>query len=230
MRRCGVASALLGVWLSLAAGTAAAPSLALDRDREEELPDLTRDSSRYGDFDLQVADGFRDRYWVLGIGAEYFTSAAEDVGSGGEELLGLTAMWRLGAFGPHALIMAKPGVDRVQDTRALAGLGLRGFYEIPGFTELSYGIGGHAELRLTDHFWLGYLTPLEVGAVVWRRGSWNIEAFIGMRRAVVGSLINYFLIDPNGFDNQDAEGNLDEALHGTPWRAFVRLVFGRRVD
>lgn len=192
-------------------------------------PEATHDSGT-GYFDSRVKDGFQRRYWVVGIGAEYFTSAAESVGSGGEELLGLTTMWRLGAFGPHAMLMAKPGVERVQDSRALAGLGLRGYYDISGFTEISYGVGGHLEARLTDHFWLGYLTPLELGAVVWHKGSWDIEAFIGVRRAVGGSLINYFLIDPNAFDNAEAQDHLDDVLHGTPWRAFVRVVFGRRVD
>ncbi|MGE0326318.1 MAG: hypothetical protein AB7K71_40060 [Polyangiaceae bacterium] len=183
-----------------------------------------------GYFADRVGEGFRNHYWVLGVGAEYFASAAKNVASTGEELIGLTAMWRLGAFGPHSLLMVKPGVDRVQDSRVLAGLGLRGFYDIRGFTELSYGVGGHVEARLADHFWLGYLTPLELGAVVWQKGSWNVEAFLGLRRAVAGSLINYFLIDPNGFDNGDASDNLDDALHGTPWRVFARVVFGRRVD
>ncbi|MCA9641044.1 MAG: hypothetical protein H6718_22320 [Polyangiaceae bacterium] len=227
---CGAASAFL--WC---ASVAAEPGSTFESNVEPEAKPLPRleqkDAPREdGYFAGRVHEGFRDHYWVLGVGAEYFASAAKSVASTGEELVGLTAMWRLGAFGPHSLLMVKPGVDRFQDSRVLAGLGLRGFYEIPGLTELSYGVGGHAEARLADHFWLAYLTPLELGAVVWRKGSWNIETFVGLRRAVAGNLINYYLIDPNGFDNGDASDNLDDVLHGTPWRVFARVVFGRRVD
>jgi hypothetical protein len=43
-------------------------------------------------------------------------------------------------------------------------------------------------------------------------------------------LINTFLIDPNGFDNEDAQRELDVARDKRPWRGFLRIVFARRID
>lgn len=182
----------------------------------------------YGHFDRYVTAGSRTNYWVLGMAAEQFTSAATELGSGGNLLLGLTAMWRIKAFGPHLLLMTKPAVERFIDARYLGGGGLRGLFTV-GSTQLSYGVSSHMEIRLADHFWLMYATPIELGVTLWDRGSWNIDLFLGMRRVMTGSLINYFLIDPNGFDNEVAQDEVDAAQRG-PWRAFARVVFGRRVD
>jgi hypothetical protein len=66
--------------------------------------------------------------------------------------------------------------------------------------------------------------------VVWDAGSWKIEASIGLRRAFAGALINQILIDPNGLENERARENLYEARHERPWKGFLRLVFGRRID
>lgn len=181
-----------------------------------------------GDFEAEVAAGFSRNYWVVGPALEYFASATSNTLSRGNAMLGVGAMWRLHSFGPHLMLLSKPSVSRFSDARFLAGLGLRGFIDVPGFTEVSYGVGGHAEIRLADHFWLGYLTPLELGATIWSKGSWRMELFIGVRRAIAGKLINFYLIDPNGFNSREAQAELDDSR--STWRAFSRIVFSRRLD
>jgi hypothetical protein len=164
-------------------------------------------------------------YFAVGVGVERFGSELP----GSDTLVGLTAMLRLRAFGPHALVMLKPDVDGYEQTRLLAGLGLRGYVPLLG-TEFSYGVGVHAEVRLEDHFWLAYATPLELGAIVYRKGTLDIELFVGARRAMGGALIDNFLIDPNGFDNENAEDELRKVRYDDPWRGFVRVVFAHRID
>jgi hypothetical protein len=171
-----------------------------------------------------------NNYWVVGVGIEQFGSNLTASDQRDNQLVGLAARYRISAFGPHALLMTRPSFVNYENTRLLAGLGLRAFYDVRGFTEVSWGFGAHFEVRLSDHYWLGYVTPLELGAVVWDAGSWKIEASIGLRRAFAGALINQILIDPNGLENERARENLYEARHERPWKGFLRLVFGRRID
>lgn len=222
------AARLLAACIGAATPAVADPAADAPADAAPAELEDTQDALRSEAFQSDVRAGFSRNYWVVGPTLEYFTSAAKESLSRGDELLGLSAMWRLGSFGPHALLLSKPNVTRFADSRFLAGLGLRGFVDIPGLTEISYGVGGHVEIRLEDHFWLGYLTPLELGGVVWDKNSWRIEIFVGARRAIAGKLINFYLIDPNGFDSQDAQADLDDSRR--TWRAFTRIVFGRRID
>jgi hypothetical protein len=164
-------------------------------------------------------------YFTVGIGVERFGREV----AGNDNLFGLAAMWRIHSFGPHVLIMSKPSDAGIEDSRFLAGIGLRGYFPLLG-ASFSYGVGVHAEMRLEDHYWLAYATPLELGAVVWAKDSWDIEVFIGARRAIAGGLINHFFIDPNGFDNEDARDELDRLRSDTPWQGFLRVVFARRID
>ncbi len=172
-----------------------------------------------------------DNYFVVGVAAEAFASTKSERRSTNNNLLwGLAAMWRLKSFGPHILIMTKPATDNYQDSRFLAGGGLRGMFRVPGVTEFSYGVGTHIEARLEDHYWLAFATPLELGATIYRRGSWHVDVFLGARRAMAGQLINHFLIDPNGIDNENAQDDLYRARHEEPWKGFIRFVFSRRID
>jgi hypothetical protein len=164
-------------------------------------------------------------YFTVGVGVERFGREV----AGNDNLFGLAAMWRIHSFGPHVLVMSKPSDAGLEDSRFLAGLGLRGYVPLFG-TSFSYGVGVHAEMRLEDHYWLAYATPLELGAVVWAKDSWDIEVFIGARRAIAGGLINHFFIDPNGFDNENARDELDRLRSDSPWQGFLRVVFARRID
>jgi hypothetical protein len=164
-------------------------------------------------------------FWSIGVGLERFGRDIKDT----NDLIGVAAMLRIRSFGPHALVMAKPSQEGYEDSRFLGGLGLRGYFPLLGIS-FSYGVGFHAEVRLEDHFWLAYATPLELGVVLYAKNSWDIELFMGARRAFAGELINHFLIDPNGFDNENAQRELDRTKTDDPWRGFVRIVFARRID
>lgn len=164
-------------------------------------------------------------HFLLGVAIEEYGRGTNSR----DELYGLAGMLRFRTFGPHALVMLKPGGNSYEDTRFLAGLGLRSYLPIFGI-EFSYGVGLHVEARLEDHFWLASATPFELGAVVFAKGSWQLELFAGARRAFAGELINSFVLDPNGFDNEDAGDVLYRTKTLHPWRGFLRLVFSRRLD
>jgi hypothetical protein len=146
-----------------------------------------------------------------------------------EHLVGLAAAARLGPFSPFAALLAKAFPYDHADTRWVFAGGLRGYAALFG-TELSYGVSAHAELRLEDHFWLGYATPLELGAVVFDKRSFRVEVFLGARRVFAGHLLNHFLIDPNGIDNENALDELNRQKRAEAWKGFFRLVFSRKID
>jgi hypothetical protein len=190
-----------------------------------ERPEPARDDAQRGPVVPAALARNPSTFWSVGLGLERFGTGYQNT----NDLLGIAAMFRMRSFGPHAVLMAKPNPDSYQDARFLAGLGLRGYFPLLGVS-FSYGVGLHAEVRLEDHFWLAYATPLELGVVVYAKHSWDIEVFAGARRAFAGSLINHFLIDPNGFDNQGAQEELDRIKTVDPWRGFIRVVFARRID
>lgn len=163
----------------------------------------------------------------LGVGAERFGNGNDD----SDYMLAISGVYRYRAFGPNASFLAKPrlGTTGYEESRFLLGLGLRGYYPVLG-TEVSYGVGLLGELRFQEHFWLLQGTPLELSAVVYRKRTFEIELTVGMRIAMAGKLIDSFLLDPNGFQNEAAQANLDRALHEDRARGFIRLVFSRRVD
>jgi hypothetical protein len=164
-------------------------------------------------------------YWLIGLTTEL-------VGTGPNEhdgLYGITVQHRLGAFAPHVLTQLKPSAEGFEQFRQLFGLGLRSYFPVLG-VELSYGVGAHFEARLADHFWLAYATPVELGAVLYSHNSFSVQLFVGARSAFAGHLINHFLLDPNGFDDERAQERLEHVRFEQPWRGFLRLVVGRRVD
>jgi hypothetical protein len=167
------------------------------------------------------------KYFKVGLGVEAWDSQF----SGSEILVALATTLRISAFAPYVQLMMRPGTgtDNYEDTRALAGAGLRAYLPIWD-GRLSYGLGLLGELRFEEHFWLAYATPVELSAVVFRRGSLDIELFGGARRAFAGNLINSFLLDPNGFENEDAQANLDRARHQEAWHGFIRIMVSRRID
>lgn len=168
-----------------------------------------------------------NHYFRIGLGVEAWDSQF----SGSELLVALSTTLRLSAFAPYVQLMMRPGTGTkdYENTRALAGAGLRAYLPIWD-RRLSYGLGVLGELRFEEHFWLAYATPIELSAVVYRKGSLDIELFTGARRAFAGNLINSFLLDPNGFENEDAQANLDRARHAEAWHGFIRIMVSRRID
>jgi hypothetical protein len=211
----------VGLGVLLAATCWAAPAVAAPRDGCEVegvycgpvvAERLAREPSRYFD---------------VGLGLEGWNSEF----SGSDYLVALGTALRISAFAPHLELMMKPGTgtENYENTRLLFGGGLRAY--LPWLDHrLSYGVGVLTELRLEDHFWLAYATPLELGGVLYRRRSLELELFAGVRRAFAGELINSFLVDPNGFHDERAEAELERAKGADAWHGFVRLVISRRID
>lgn len=166
-------------------------------------------------------------YLRLGLGLERFGN--ESIQS--DYLLAISGVYRYRAFGPNASFLAKPrlGTADYETSRFLLGLGLRGYAPLLG-SEVGYGFGVLGELRFENHFWLIQGTPIELSAVVYRRRTFEIELTLGMRIVLAGNLINSFLLDPNGFKNEDAQAGLDRARHEDRAAGFIRLIFSRRLD
>ena len=169
-----------------------------------------------------------EAHWVLGLALERGGTnvVGDDVLR--DQLIGLSFAFRWRFLEPHVRLMASPTVGRYQNTRMLAGGGLRLHVSLLDF-DFSYGGGAHFEARLDDHYWLVGVTPFEVGLTVWDRGSWRIQVHTGARLIVAGELINSFMIDPNGFNNENARDELDDT-RDQPWEGFVLVTFGRRVE
>lgn len=167
-------------------------------------------------------------HWTVSGGLERFGGGT----TGGDFLLALATTFRIAGFAPNALFIGKPhlGTTNYENSRFGLGLGLRAYVPVFG-TEVSYGFGFMGELRFQEHFWLAYATPLELSCVLYRKNTFEIELFAGARRAFTGHLLNVFLLDPNGYENEGAQANLDRATTGGhAWSGFLRLVISRRLD
>lgn len=169
----------------------------------------------------------RPGFWRVGLGLERFGTGFE----GSDYLAALSVAYRYRAFVPNLLFLAKPriGTEGYEESRFVLGLGLRSYVKLWG-VEVSYGAGVHGELRFEDHFWLLHLAPLELSAVLVRKRTLDIELFVGARGAVTGRLIDSFLLDPNGFQNESAQAALDRATGDDRFHGFLRLVVSRRLD
>jgi hypothetical protein len=169
----------------------------------------------------------RSHYFGVGLGVEGWGNKF----SGSDYLVALATTLRVSAFAPYLQLMAKPdaGTSRYEEARLLFGPGLRAYFPLFG-TQVSYGVGVLGELRFEEHFWLAYATPFELSGVLFRRHSFEVELFTGMRRAFAGKLVNSFLLDPNGFENEEAQANLDRATREEAWHGFVRIMISRRID
>lgn len=169
----------------------------------------------------------RSAYWRVGLGLERFGTGFE----GSDYLAALSIAYRYRAFAPNLLFLAKPrlSTEGYEESRFVLGLGLRAYVKLWG-VDVSYGTSVQGELRFEDHFWLLHLTPVELSAVLFHRRTLDIELFVGARGAVTGKLIDSFLLDPNGFQNESAQATLDRATGGDRFHGFFRLVLSRRLD
>lgn len=170
----------------------------------------------------------RNSHFLVGVGIEHVGNTLESVGQ--RILLGPTVAWRASIFEPHLELMFTPFSGRYENLRLRGSLGARTYLTPHRLVELSIGWSLNLEARLQDHFWLASLTPIELGATLYRRGSLRIQLFSGLRAGFAGALIDSFILDPNGFRDSDAQGALDDARLHLPWRLFARIVFERRVN
>lgn len=162
---------------------------------------------------------------VLERGSTYLTGPR----SVDETRFGLALAYRTGPLSPHVRVLVSPSLDTYHNLAGMAGAGLRAHFELAG-VPLSYGIGLHVEARLRDSLWLAYATPIELGTSLHRGKSAEHGLFIGARRTLGGALINSFLLDPNGYDNEAYADRLAHLRVESAWQLYVSLVFGRRVE
>lgn len=167
-------------------------------------------------------------YWLVGVSGEAGLLKLTDTRI--DDLrVGVTIDYRRGAWGPYLRVSAGPGGrDAPQNLSAAAESGLRAHFPLGGH-EFSYGVGTQLEVRLRSGLWLATATPLELGTDLWSRGSGRIQLHVGLRRVFAGQLINSYLLDPNGFDNENRADELAEIKEDRPWQAFVRLTFARQL-
>jgi hypothetical protein len=146
-----------------------------------------------------------------------------------ETRFGLSLAYRSHTISPHLRALLSPSLGAYHNLAGLAGAGARIHFRLAG-VELSYGVGVSIEARLRDSLWLGYATPLELGLPLYRGGSAEHFLFLGLRRSMSGALINSYLLDPNGYDNERSRDRLLELRRDQPWQVYVSLAFGRRVE
>jgi hypothetical protein len=146
-----------------------------------------------------------------------------------ETRFGLGVAYRTQSLSPHVRVLISPSFDVYENLALMAGAGLRVHFEVSG-VPLSCGVGVSVEARLRDSLWLAYATPLELGVPLYRGKSAEHYLFIGARHSLAGALINSYLLDPNGYANENALVELDHLRDTGAWQVYLALAFGRRVE
>lgn len=206
------------------AGDAAARGVAPDATSAD-----ARDRTRDGPYLAPGLDVASRRFWWPTVVFERSSTNITGVRSIDETRFGLGLAYRTGSISPHIRAVISPSLRTYQNLAGAAGAGLRVHFELGG-VPLSYGIGMSIEARLRDSLWLAYATPVEVGMPLYRGDSAEHYLFVGARHSLAGALINSYLLDPNGYDNEDSLDQLSELRDAHAWQLYVSLVFGRRVE
>lgn len=168
-------------------------------------------------------------FWWPGVVFERASTHLTGRRSIDETRLGVALAYRSPHLSPHLRALLSPSLGGYQNFAGLAGAGVRVHFEVAG-VPLSYGVGLSLEARLRDSFWLAYATPLELGMPLYRGGSAEHHLFLGARRSMAGSLINSYLLDPNGYNNEQSLEELAVLREDHPWQIYISFVFGRRVE
>ncbi|MBX3201540.1 MAG: hypothetical protein KF850_02295 [Labilithrix sp.] len=164
--------------------------------------------------------------WTAGVVLERSLRSVVGDSLVDDQLFGVSATYFAGGrYGIHARLLVSPNVERFVDTRGVAALGFRLRTQVLG-VDTFLGSGAHIEARLRTHYWLAYVAPLELGVTAWKKGSFRVEVFLGVRGILTGDLVNSYLIDPNGVDNAQAEAAL-AARRARPWESYLSIVLGR---
>jgi len=171
----------------------------------------------------------RSAFWWPTVMLERASTHLSGARSIDETRFGLMLAYRTAHFSPHLRALVSPSLGAYQNLAVLAGAGLRMHFDTLG-VPLSCGVGLSVEARLRDSLWLAYATPIELGVPLYRGESAEHYLFVGARHSVAGSLINSYLLDPNGYDNEDSQAVLDRMRDGNAWQLYVSLAFGRRVE
>jgi hypothetical protein len=169
------------------------------------------------------------RFWWPTVVFERASTHPTGVRSIDETRFGLALAYRTRSLSPHVRALISPSLAAYQNLAAMAATGLRVHFSL-GRLPLSYGVGLSIEARLRDSSWLAYATPLEIGTPLYRGDSAEHYVFFGARRSMAGALINSYLLDPNGYDNENLRDQLAELRDERPWQVYVSFAFGRRIE
>lgn len=204
----------------LAAGATASAAGDVASGRDEAA------ASAYLERGWQVAS---PHFWWPAVVFERASTNLTGVRSVDETRFGLMLAYRTGSLSPHVRALISPSLGAYQNLAGAAATGLRVHFELGGMS-LSYGVGMSIEARLRDSLWLAYATPIELGTRLYRGDSAEHHVFVGARHSMAGALINSYLLDPNGYDNEDSLDRLRDLRDAQAWQLYVSLVFGRRVE
>jgi hypothetical protein len=169
------------------------------------------------------------RFWWPTVVFERASTHPRGVRSIDETRFGLALAYRTDHISPHVRALISPSLGAYENLAAMAGAGLRVHFVLGGVS-LSYGVGLSIEARLRDSIWLAYAAPVEIGVPIHRGDSAEHYVFVGARRSMAGSLINSYLLDPNGYDNQDSLDQLANLREDDAWQIYVSFAFGRRIE
>ena len=169
----------------------------------------------------------RPQRWTVGLALERGVHAIVGTGLADDQLFGLSTTYYPGGgrLGVTSRVLLSPNFSNIVNTRGVLLGGLRLRQEIFG-VEAFLGANAHLEARLRNHYWLTYVAPAEIGVALFRKRSFRIEVYTGLRAVVAGDLVDHFLIDPNGVNNAQANEALD-AERKRPWEGYVSIVIGR---
>jgi hypothetical protein len=168
-------------------------------------------------------------FWWPTVVFERGSTHITGVRSVDETRFGLSLAYRSRTLSPHLRALVSPSLGAYHNLAGMLGGGLRAHFDLAGVS-LSYGVGLSIETRLRDSLWLSYATPIEIGASLYRGSSAEHFVFVGARRTLAGALINSYLLDPNGYDNEGYVERLAELRDENAWQLFVSIAFGRRVE
>jgi len=169
------------------------------------------------------------RFWWPTVVLERSSAHLTGARSVDETRFGLGLAFRTSSLSPHVRLLISPSLGSYENLAGSASAGLRVHFELAG-VPLSYGVGVSIEARLRDSLWLAHATPIELGTALYRGGSAEHYVFVGARHSMAGALINSYLLDPNGYDNEDSLDQLSDLRDAHAWQLYVSVVFGRRVE
>jgi hypothetical protein len=169
------------------------------------------------------------RFWWPAVVLERGSGHLTGKRSVDETRFGLMLAYRTRSVSPHLRALISPSLGAYQNLAGAATAGVRVHFELGGVA-LSYGVAMSIEARLRDSLWLAHATPIELGMPLYRGDSAEHHLFLGARRSMAGALINSYLLDPNGYDNEDSLDRLHDLRDAHAWQLYVSLVFGRRVE
>lgn len=188
-----------------------------------------RDEAAGGAYLSRGWDVASPRFWWPAVVFERASTNLTGVRSVDETRFGLMLAYRTGSLSPHLRALISPSLGAYQNIAGAAAAGVRVHFELGGVA-LSYGVGLSIEARLRDSLWLAYATPIELGTPLYRGDSAEHHLFVGARHSMAGALINSYLLDPNGYDNEDSLDRLRDLRDAHAWQLYISLVFGRRVE